>query len=299
MFRLNSALIVCLAVLCSFVKVQSIVIDACTTPCKCYYRSGEYYVDCKDSDLTDFPSAIPSKVQRLYLQGNSINDVGITNHLGYFPDLEIIFLHNNRDLANVTADAFLQVPKLKMLLLHYTAISHLPEGIFRNNTQLEYIWIFNSNLRTIGRNVFHNLTSLRELKLDYNLLTPDSLPGGVFKDLNSLRKLKVDGNADLPHLDCCQMCGVPPDAFLAMDPRPSNYSSLPCECSGAQTCVDADGGSFALNDCYPQTDAICPLYQFSAASRSVSLLGLRVGSFFMQYAAVAVAVVGAAWVSQL
>lgn len=235
--------------------------DACTAPCDCYYRSGDFYVDCRGVGLVKLPLNIPTKTNRLYLQGNDITDVGITSQLPYLPNLEILFLHNN-PIRNVTSDAFENVTAVTMILLHYTDLYELPNGVFDNNTELEYLWFSNSDIHTLGTQVFDKLTKLEELLLDANAIS--SLHNGMFRQNQALRKLNFKDN-DISSVDCCHMCGVPASTTLVYNKEPMTDTELHCDCGSSGTCSLPDGGTFALSSCYPQTENVCPNYFFNAA----------------------------------
>jgi hypothetical protein len=147
-----------------------------------------------------------------YFQGNSFSDIGITNVFNNLPDLEILFLHNNELLTNISEHAFDPLPKLKMVLLHFTSIYAVPEDLFANLPNIQYIWLDHSNIHDLGIETFTGLNTLLELQLDHNHI-PHIYPG-QFKHLNKLSKLTLSHNP-LGILNCCQMCGLPSEVYIS------------------------------------------------------------------------------------
>ena len=56
-------------------------------------------------------------------------------------NLEYLYLHDN-NLKSVPLDAFTTLTKLKLINLNFNQIEELPNGIFKNNVQLEYINLY-------------------------------------------------------------------------------------------------------------------------------------------------------------
>jgi Leucine-rich repeat (LRR) protein len=176
----------------------------------CYKRKEKWYLDCSLVEIDALPIGIPVNTSRMWLSGQSLTDIGVTNFLPPLPKLRELLLNGN-PITNISANAFQNVTGLRMLLLHYTQIRTLPTGVFDNMKKLRYLWINDAEVTTIeGENAFSDLERVEELRLSGNNIS--SFHSGQFKKLPAIRELKLDNNADLFSGDlsssCCAMCGV-------------------------------------------------------------------------------------------
>ena len=193
----------------------------------CYKRKNKLYLDCSLAEIDAVPTGIPVNTSRMWLSGQGITDIGVTNFLPPLPKLRELLLNGN-PITNISPNAFQNVTGLRMLLLHYTKISILPTGVFDNMSKLRYLWIHNAEVSSIeDENMFSDLVKLEELRLSGNNIS--SFHAGQFKALPAIRELKLmDNNADLFSEDltssCCAICGVKQDSVEMNHFK--NYSAL-------------------------------------------------------------------------
>lgn len=214
----------------------------------CYKRKEKWYLDCSLAEIDAIPTGIPVNTSRMWLSGQGLTDIGVTNFLPPLPRLRELLLNGN-PITNISATAFQNVTGLKMLLLHYTSIPILPVGVFDNMRKLRYLWVNNAEVTTIeDGNIFSDLIKLEELRLSGNNIS--SFHSGQFKALPAIRELKLmDNNADLFSGDlassCCALCGVKQDSvemnhfknISALDDSRRlicDYSNLNCKDSSNQ-----------------------------------------------------------------
>lgn len=186
----------------------------------------------------------------------------------------MLFLHNNAALTNVSASAFENLPNLKMVLMHYTMIYEIPNGLFSNNSLLEYIWLDHSDIHVVGDSVFDGLSNVKELFLNDNSIP--ELYAGQFQSLNSLARLQLQGN-DLTTPSCCQMCGVPQWTHIDLNVADE---TIDCACD-TSVCTRNNGSTFTMDQCYPQKSSVCPSYIFNSASRSMGYVRMTIVSLLL------------------
>lgn len=170
----------------------------------------------------------------------------------------MLFLHNNVALTNVSSTAFENLPNLKMVLLHYTMLYEIPNGLFSNNSLVEYVWMDHADIHVMGDSVFDGLSNMKELFLNSNSMS--ELYAGQFQSLNNLDRLQLQDNG-LSTPSCCQLCGVPEWSHIDMDV--ADYT-IDCACDNS-TCTRNNGSTFTLDQCFPQTSSTCPQYIFNSA----------------------------------
>jgi len=197
--------------------------DACSL-CVCYNRKQKMHVDCTVAavPVKSLPTNIPANTSRLWLQGQHLTDIGITNILPPLPMLRELFLNGN-PITNISLDAFQNVRHLRTLLLHYTLITELPDGLFDDMVHLRNLWANHALITAIGPEVFHGLTKLETLYLQGNHIS--NFSPGQFYGLPNMKALDITkqrGNSTL-YPTCCDFCGVNPSAVSFDD---SNYTAL-------------------------------------------------------------------------
>ena len=235
------------------------------------------------------PTNIRYNTSRMWLSGQSLTDIGVTNILPPLPKLRELLLNGN-PITNISANAFQNVPGLKMLLLHYTEISVLPAGVFDNMSKLRYLWINNAGVMTIeDENIFSDLVKLEELRLSGNNIS--SFHSGQFKNLPAIRELKlIDNNANLFSEDlvssCCAMCGVKQDSVEMNDFKNTSvldksrrlncdYSKLDCKNSNNQE-INCGEGHYS----YLVSSA---LNFFPVLSATMTLIASFVASYYLNH----------------
>jgi hypothetical protein len=237
--------------------------EACEE-CNCFWRANKKHIDCSYAGLTEIPDGINTWTYSLSLQGNDIEDLGLTTTLGSatLSGLEILNLANN-PILNLTTGFFDVAPNLKALMLHHTELQTLPDNIFDTLTGLEYLWLHNNALTTVPANAFKYLDNLWELYLQGNALS--TIPDTLFSAQKNIRHIYLHDqeNMDETLPTCCQMCGLPNYvdvkwASVAIDEK------MTCGCGGDycnnNICNNPAGSTLT-----------CANYQFSAAGRSISV----------------------------
>ncbi|XP_070559168.1 leucine-rich repeat-containing protein 4C-like [Ptychodera flava] len=71
-------------------------------------------------------------------------------------------------------------------------LTFLDENIFNGLDNLDRLFIYRNNLKTLPENIFHGLNKLFSLRIMFNDLT--TLPGNIFENLNNLRDLFIYSN---------------------------------------------------------------------------------------------------------
>ncbi|KAM8927795.1 LOW QUALITY PROTEIN: uncharacterized protein RCH25_008087 [Pelodytes ibericus] len=128
---------------------------------------------------------------------------------GFFTGLKSLrdlYLSRNR-LTHLSADVFDELSNLRYLTLaeDCNGVQNLPDGIFKNLTNLHVLDLENICLQTLNSQVFTNLTSLRKLQLMKNALKQLSV--NVLNNMTNLRYLDLRkcpltctcNNEDLQH----------------------------------------------------------------------------------------------------
>ncbi|KAK7904757.1 hypothetical protein WMY93_017364 [Mugilogobius chulae] len=95
------------------------------------------------------------------------------------------------DSQTVTVPTNIPVNTVK-LRLEKTQISRLPRAAFYNLSELRFLWLTYSSLRSIHTSSFVNLKTLRELRLDGNQLT--AFPWEGLRDMPRLQILDLHNN---------------------------------------------------------------------------------------------------------
>ncbi|XP_063293068.1 toll-like receptor 13 [Pelobates fuscus] len=138
------------------------------------------------------PFAYLSKLYDLKLQNQQ--PYGLTTiPQGFFKglrSLKSLYLAQNR-LTNLHADVFDELGQLHFLGLadDCNGVQHLPNGIFKNLTNLHVLSLENICLQTLNPHVFSNLTRLKKLQLTKNALKYINID--VLKNMTNLKYLDI------------------------------------------------------------------------------------------------------------
>ena len=73
----------------------------------------------------------------------------------------------------------MKLTQLNLIDLGSNQIEELPNGLFKNNVNLEEIVLYENKLKFIGSTLFDGLTKLKEIDLNRNQI--EELPNGLFK----------------------------------------------------------------------------------------------------------------------
>ncbi|XP_055901910.1 leucine-rich repeat-containing G-protein coupled receptor 5 isoform X2 [Eupeodes corollae] len=181
--------------------------------CHCHGRMDRISLACRGLDMLTVPLDIPAEVVNLDLGNNNLTHLG-DNSFYMVPNLEELTLSDN-SLSDIHQNAFSGLVKLKRLSLQNCGLKVIPGDSFQGLPNLISLNL-GSNLLTIitdedfpvmpnlivlllKRNqimktspaAFTNITALKVLELDDNLLT--SLPEGLNK-LTHLQELSASSN---------------------------------------------------------------------------------------------------------
>lgn len=137
-------------------------------------------------------------------------------------ELRIIYLHNNPTLSNISSTFLEHAPHLRMFILHHTALSFVPDGLFAGQTHLKILWLYNNALQSIdSQTLFSDLREVTWVKLSGNNIS--SVPAGLLANSSEASLDLLDNPV---HVDCCTLCGLKPDKVVA--PAYAGTSSLSC-----------------------------------------------------------------------
>ena len=160
------------------------------------------YLDCSlEENVTAFPT-IPDDATRVWMAGQGLTNIGVTNILPSLPLLKELHLNGNA-IETITSDAFTNIPNVETILLHYNPdLTTIQDGTFAGLTKLKELWINNCGLTTLGANVFNvGLTSLYSLRLSGNNIS--SFADGQFNNLAAITELDVRGQVTIT---CHSLC---------------------------------------------------------------------------------------------
>ena len=72
-------------------------------------------------------------------------------------------------MTSVPLNTFMKLTKLKFINLGYNQIEELPNDLFKNNVNLEKIYLYGNKLKFIGSTLFDGLTKLNHVYLWNNV----------------------------------------------------------------------------------------------------------------------------------
>ncbi|NWY39536.1 TLR5 protein, partial [Sylvia atricapilla] len=159
----------------------------------------------------------------LELQRNWLADLGDLYILFQIPDLQYIFLKQNRlsycvKRANVVKNNQLVYMDLGENMLQLVWERDLCLDVFRALPKLQVLHLNNNYLSALPQEIFRGLTSLKRLNLASNLLS--YLSPGLFPQ--SLTNLNLSGN---------QLLSPEPEVFMTLSILDITHNSYICDCS--------------------------------------------------------------------
>ncbi|XP_031346602.1 carboxypeptidase N subunit 2-like isoform X2 [Photinus pyralis] len=95
-------------------------------------------------------------------------------------------------LTTLNKDSFKHLPRLSQLDLFNNKINHLPDKIFEQLWEIQYLTVHKNFLQEVSEGIFTDLKNLRTLDLSYNKL--NSLPSRLFSGNPNLVVLYLSGN---------------------------------------------------------------------------------------------------------
>ncbi|XP_078489127.1 uncharacterized protein LOC100185475 [Ciona intestinalis] len=107
-------------------------------------------------------------LKSLDLSNNRLNSLALLQAQHAFPNLERLYLSNNRLITIIRMS--LTLPKLRELNLRNTILHSIHSGVFDSFSNLQTLDLGQNYLKTIPARLFALLRNLRVLRLDYNLL---------------------------------------------------------------------------------------------------------------------------------
>lgn len=195
------------------------------------------------NSLDEFPTNLPKYVKELHLQENNIRTITYDS-LSQIPYLEELHLDDNSVSAvSIEDGAFRDNIYLRLLFLSRNHLSTIPWGLPKT---IEELRLDDNRISTISELSLQDLTNLKRLVLDGNLLNNHGLGDKVFMNLVNLTELSLVRNSltaapvNLPgtnlrrlYLQENHINRVPPNAFsylrqlYRLDMSNNNLSNLP------------------------------------------------------------------------
>ncbi|XP_042324369.1 leucine-rich repeat transmembrane protein FLRT3 [Sceloporus undulatus] len=195
------------------------------------------------NSLDEFPINLPKFVKELHLQENNIRTITYDS-LSQIPYLEELHLDDNSVSAvSIEDGAFRDNIYLRLLFLSRNHLSTIPWGLPKT---IEELRLDDNRISTISELSLQDLTNLKRLVLDGNLLSNHGLGEKVFMNLVNLTELSLVRNSltsapiNLPgsnlrklYLQENHINHVPPNAFAylrqlyRLDMSNNNLSNLP------------------------------------------------------------------------
>lgn len=175
---------------------------ACPSNCRC---SAPSTVNCKGTDISIFPTGIPTDTETLRISGTNLTQIP-TNAFGNMANLKNIDLLNNQLLTKLPIGLFDGLLKLTKIGINYNKLTTIPENLFKNLPNLETIQLKRNGINNLPVTTFRNLPKLNNLYLEKNQIS--SLPGKLFDStVPNINSLYLEDN---------QLNGLPDDFFLPL-----------------------------------------------------------------------------------
>ncbi|XP_006004526.1 leucine-rich repeat transmembrane protein FLRT3 [Latimeria chalumnae] len=195
------------------------------------------------NSLDEFPTNLPKYVKEVYLQDNNIRTISYDG-LSQIPYLEELHLDDNSVSAvSIEEGAFRDSNHLRLLFLSRNHLSTIPLGL---PTTIEELRLDDNRISIISELALSDLTNLKRLVLDGNLISNQGIGDLVFANLVNLSELSLVRNSlkapplYLPgtnlrklYLQENHITHIPPNTFLylkqldRLDMSSNNLSSLP------------------------------------------------------------------------
>ncbi|NXT23637.1 TLR5 protein, partial [Syrrhaptes paradoxus] len=159
----------------------------------------------------------------LELERNWLTNLGDLYILFQVPDLQYIFLKQNRFSDCVKSDSVIENNQLIYMDLSENMLQLVWErdlclDVFRALSKLQVLHLNNNYLSALPQEIFRGLTSLKRLNLASNLLS--HLSPGVFPQ--SLTNLNLSGN---------QLFSPEPEVFMALSILDITHNKYVCDCT--------------------------------------------------------------------
>lgn len=155
----------------------------CPSGCSCLGS----LVDCSRRGLSEIPRDLPTWVEILELQHNSIRTISPESLLNLTHLRQLDLSHNQ--VSTLGASTFQHVPSLKELKITHNKLTEIPDlGALHKLTDLV---LTHNDIQSLGSNL-SKYPSLRNLDLSFNKIT--AIPFGIFTNSSQLLHLSLNSN---------------------------------------------------------------------------------------------------------
>uniref|UniRef100_A0A3B4BLG6 LRRNT domain-containing protein n=1 Tax=Periophthalmus magnuspinnatus TaxID=409849 RepID=A0A3B4BLG6_9GOBI len=145
-----------------------------------------------NNKLTSAPKALPHSLVSADFTSNELTRI-YPYTFGYKPKLRSVYLHNNNlTNSNLPEHMFNGSNSLEVLAMSSNLLTEVPRNLPASLHQLHLK--VNNRLRAIPAGAFENLSNLRELHLQDNLLSSQGIGPMAFSDLKRLEYLDLSNN---------------------------------------------------------------------------------------------------------
>lgn len=151
----------------------------CPERCECFFEvradgaTRSNVVDCGHGNFTEMPDRIPMGATTIYLDGNSVSDVGSFGFIGK-KHLEVLYL-NRTSIHTIHNATFSGLTQLRHLHLQFNLIESLYGNEFHPLVNLQRLYLHNNRIGSIANATFSHMTHLKELTLAHNGITTMAL----------------------------------------------------------------------------------------------------------------------------
>lgn len=183
------------------------------------------YLYLANNQLTSAPKALPPSLVSADFAANQLTRI-YPYTFGYKPKLRSVYLHNNRlSDAGLPEHMFNGSHSLEILTMSSNALRVVPRNL---PSTLHRLHLKSNKLEKIPAGAFDNLSNLRELHLQDNLLSNEGMDNETFSQLTSLEYLDLSNNnlsvvpKGLPrnllllHLEKNSIRSIPGDALTSV-----------------------------------------------------------------------------------
>lgn len=180
------------------------------------------YLYLANNELSSAPKALPHSLVSADFAANQLTRV-YPYTFGYKPKLRSVYLHNNKLTDTSLPDnMFNASDSLEVLTMSSNFLREVPRNL---PSSLYRLHIKSNKLETIPPGAFDNLSNLRELHLQDNLLTNQGIANETLSQLSRLEYLDLSNNnlVEVPlglprsllllHLEKNSIRSIPPDAL--------------------------------------------------------------------------------------
>ncbi|XP_066268208.1 reticulon-4 receptor-like 2 [Branchiostoma lanceolatum] len=146
--------------------------------------------NCNFVGLTRVPQDLPTTINYLYLNGNSITALSPSDFSRY-RNLERLFLASC-EISMINTGTFYNLTSLRNLYLDSNQLTNLEANVFEGLGFLETVALGSNQLSSLPADIFEGLGALLSIFLQNNQLS--SLPAGIFEGLEKLNRLHLQEN---------------------------------------------------------------------------------------------------------